>query len=191
MESALILILLIGALSLALVCHARHGQVRPHLPAGETGPRPFDATSARPQLANLNVEGPVRVVDGDTVVIQKTQIRLFGVDAPEINHPYGKKAKWALVGLCKGQRVRAEITEKDAHGRAVARCYLEDGRDLSAEMVRLGLAIDWPKFSGGIYRSLEAPGARRKLWLAHARQKGRMHVWEQFESTQSTRAAKD
>jgi endonuclease YncB( thermonuclease family) len=131
------------------------------------------------------------VIDGDTVVIQKKQIRLFGVDAPEINHPYGKKAKWALVSLCKDQTVRAEITDQDDHNRSVARCFLRDGRDLSAEMVKLGLAIDWPKFSGGKYRSLEVRDARKKLWLADARQKGRMHVWKRFEAQEQARAAKE
>ncbi len=124
-------------------------------------------------------------MDGDTIVIKNTQIRLFGVDAPELNHPYGKKAKWALVSLCKGKTVKAEITDEDDHGRTVAKCRLEDGTDLSAEMVKLGLAIDWPKFSGGKYQSLEVKGVRRKLWLADARQKGRMHVWKRFEAKQT------
>ncbi|WP_268876854.1 thermonuclease family protein [Litorivita pollutaquae] len=135
------------------------------------------------------LEGPAYVVDGDTVRIRKTQIRLFGIDAPEMNHPYGNKAKWALLSMCKGQMVRAEIVEEDAHGRTVAKCYLPDGRDLSAEMVKIGMAIDWPKFSGGIYRSLEVPDARKKLWLADARQKGRMHVWEKFEANQNKRSS--
>lgn len=59
---------------------------------------------------------------------------------------------------------------------------MPDGRDLSGEMVKIGMAIDWPKFSGGIYRALETPDARKKLWLATARQQGRMHVWDQFEA---------
>ncbi len=101
-----------------------------------------------------------------------------------MNHPFGKKAKWALVRLCKGHKVRAELISQDAHGRTVARCYLPDGRDLSAEMVMLGLAIDWPKYSGGVYAALETPDARKKMWLADARQKGRMHVWEAFDARQ-------
>ncbi|KQB98539.1 nuclease [Loktanella sp. 1ANDIMAR09] len=113
------------------------------------------------------------------------------MDAPEFNHPYGKQAKWALVELCKGNRIRAEIFEEDVHGRTVARCYLPDGRDLSAEMVRVGLAIDWAKFSGGIYRDLEVPNARKKMWLADARQKGRMHVWEQFDYDQMRKRKAD
>ena len=141
----------------------------------------FDSSTAKTATENLVISGPARVVDGDTIMINKTSIRLFGIDAPEMNHPYGQKAKWAMVNLCKGQTVRSEITETDAHGRSVGKCTLPDGRDLSAELVKLGLAIDWPKFSGGIYKALEVPGVRKKLWLADARQKGRMHVWEQFD----------
>ncbi len=144
-------------------------------------PAPFQAQGAthldQPQV----IEGRARIVDGDTIVINKTQIRLFGIDAPEIDHPYGKKAKWALVSLCKGHTVRTEVTDVDHYGRTVGKCYLPDGRDLSAEMVKQGLAIDWPKFSGGAYEPLETDGVRKKLWLADARQKGRMHVWEQFD----------
>lgn len=130
------------------------------------------------------------MIDGDSIVIQGTQIRLFGIDAPEMNHPYGKKAKWALLALCKGQTIRAELVAQDHFERTVALCYLEDGRELSAEMVKAGMAIDWPKFSGGKYGELEPPDARRKLWLADARQKGRMHVLEKFEARQAERLEK-
>ncbi|WP_225612082.1 thermonuclease family protein [Paracoccus sp. PAR01] len=151
---------------------------------------PFDAGSAKPIVDRRILEGSAFVIDGDTLVIRKTQIRLFGIDAAELNHPYGKNAKWALTSLCKGETIRAELIEQDVHGRTVAKCSLRDGRDLSAEMVKLGLALDWAKFSGGKYRSLETPDARKKLWLADARQKGRMAVWEQFDAKQAARNAK-
>lgn len=128
--------------------------------------------------------GAAYVVDGDTIKIGNRQIRLFGIDAPEMSHPYGKKAKWAMHALCKGQIVRAEVKETDAHGRTVAQCYLPDGRDLSAELVKQGLAIDWPKFSGGKYQNLETTDARKKMFLAVARQKGQMHLWERIEAAQ-------
>lgn len=120
------------------------------------------------------VRGPAWVVDGDTLDIQGIRIRLAGIDAPELDHPYGKNAKWALVNLCKGQDVRAVFDGKLSHERTVATCYLADGRDLSAEMVKEGLAIDWPKFSLGKYAGLEVAGVRKKLWRCEARQKGLM-----------------
>ncbi|MEL7459675.1 MAG: thermonuclease family protein [Pseudomonadota bacterium] len=152
-------------------------------------PRAFDPNSAKTVPSFKELKGPAYVIDGDTIRVCKTQIRLFGIDAPEMNHPYGKAAKWAMVGLCKGQSIRAEILERDVHGRTVAKCFLPDGRDLSAELVKQGLAIDWPKNSGGTYTSLEVAGVRKKLWLADARQKGRMHVWEQFERRQTQKSS--
>lgn len=160
---------------------------RPQAPGGSG---PFDATKAHPQHKPRVLKGPAWIVDGDTLTISKTQIRLFGIDAPEMDHPYGKKAKWALKSLCDGHHVEARILEVDTHGRTVALCTLPDGRDLSAEMVKLGLAIDWPKYSGGVYTALERPDVRRKLWLADARQKGRMDVWERYAAQQAAKAAK-
>ena len=113
------------------------------------------------------------MVDGDTITIRGMSIRLSGIDAPEMDHPYGRNAKWALVSLCKGQVIRAEIVEQDHYGRHVARCHVPDGRDIAAEMVRMGHAVDWPKYSGGRYRHLEVSGVRQRLWRCDARQKGR------------------
>lgn len=211
MEGVVVIVLVAGGLVLALRKRVRRVSYRARRLSGRTGrgpilpapdavrPRPgprtaepgeerdvFDADSAVPVAPGTQVlEGRAYVVDGDGLVIRKTQIRLFGIDAPEMNHPYGKTAKSALIRLCKGQVIRAEVTAVDDHGRTVARCTLPDGRDLSAEMVKLGLAIDWAKFSGGVYRALEVPDARKKMWLADARQKGRMHVWAQYEARRS------
>lgn len=122
----------------------------------------------------LELRGRAWVIDGDTIDIGGTRIRLAGIDAPELDHPYGKNAKWTLVNLCKGQEIRAVYDGDQSHDRTVATCYLPDGRDLSAEMVKAGMAIDWPKFSRGKYSGLELPGIRNRLWRCDARQKGLM-----------------
>lgn len=118
------------------------------------------------------MRGHCRVIDGDTIVIQGTHIRLAGIDAPELDHAYGNQSKWALIGLCKGKVVTARLKPEMSYDRVVAECFLPDGRDLAAELVKAGLAIDWPKFSGGKYRHLEPPDVRKKLWRAHGRQTG-------------------
>lgn len=196
MEFILVLALGIGVVVFVIIrsqdTSDRHpAPPKPEQPRQKPAERfpPFDAKTAEPLPENAVIYGAAYVVDGDSLVIQKTQIRLFGVDAPELNHPYGIRAKRKLWAMCKGHSIRAEILATDAHGRTVARCVLPDGRDLSAEMVKGGLALDWAKFSGGIYRDLEIPDARRKMWLADARQKGRMHVWEQFDAKQKAKQA--
>jgi micrococcal nuclease len=132
------------------------------------------AHSVPTETHRVTIQGRCYVVDGDTIVIGNASIRLAGIDAPELDHPYGKNAKWALINLCKGQTVNAVLEGAMSYDRTVATCYLPDGRDLSAEMVKLGLAIDWRKFSGGKYRHLETEGQRKKLWRCDARQKGLM-----------------
>jgi len=184
------LIVLLAAPALIVLLHFRSKKDNnvqfkesPWVTARTTKPaNRFDRTTANHVPKLFILTGPAWVVDGDTIKINKTQIRSFGIDAPELNHPYGKQAKWALHKLCKGHFVTAKVTEKDAYGRTVARCYLPDGRDLSAEMVKMGLALDWPKFSEGAYRSMGTPDARRKLFLADARQKGRIDIWTKFEN---------
>jgi micrococcal nuclease len=118
------------------------------------------------------LRGRCWVIDGDTLVINNTRLRLAGIDAPELDHPWGNRSKWALVQLCSGQTVTARIKPEVSYDRMVAECFLPDGRDLAAELVRRGLALDWPKFSGGKYRHLEPEGIRQKLWRAAARQRG-------------------
>ena len=121
-----------------------------------------------------NLRGHCYVVDGDTIVINNTNIRLAGIDAPEMDQPYGNTAKWALHKLCKGHVITAEFADHFSYERHVATCYLPDGRDLSSEMVAQGLALDWHRFSGGKYRHLEPEGVRRKLWRVEAKHQGRM-----------------
>ena len=145
---------------------------------------PFLRTQAEPRMVNRPppmqtvLQGRCWVIDGDTIVINKVRVRLAGIDAPELDHPWGQRSKWALVRLCKGQTVTARIKPEISYDRIVAECFLPDGRDLGAELVRCGLAIDWPKFSGGKYRHLEPQDVRRKLWRAHSRQCGMLQVMD-------------
>jgi micrococcal nuclease len=160
--------------------------VRRTPPSYQRWPDPAKSTSIqfrRTQTATIRHEnvragsvlrGRCWVIDGDTIVIDKVHLRIAGIDAPELDHPWGRQSKWALVQLCKGQTVTARIKPEMSYDRLVAECFLPDGRDLAAELVRCGLALDWPKFSGGKYRHLEPADARRKLWRADARQRGRL-----------------
>lgn len=199
MEIVVGLIVLAGAIRVIVVAARRNDVIEPYRPKRHrpTVRRPRTPTKQQSSrvsrfddkhAAHLSkprvLSGSAWITDGDTITIQKTQIRLYGIDAPELNHPYGQKAKWALHKLCNGNTIRAEVTDVDHHGRTVAKCYLPDGRDLSAEMVKMGMAIDWPKYSGKKYTHLETPDARKKLFLADARQKGRMDIWYQFERRQ-------
>lgn len=127
----------------------------------------------KPAHIPTRLEGKCFVEDGDTIKMQGYAIRLAGIDAPELDHPYGKASMWAMRHLCKGQVITAHVSDEMSYKRVVATCYLPDGRDIAAELVKMGLAIDWPRFSGGKYRCFETADAREKMWLAVAKQEGR------------------
>ncbi len=105
----------------------------------------------------------MHIIDGDTLVVGNVKLRIAGIDAPELDQPFGQKAKWEMVALCKGQTVTVDLNGETSHDRFVGTCYLPDGRDLAAEIVKMGLALDWALFSGGKYRRYEPQGARRRL----------------------------
>ena len=62
-----------------------------------------------------------------------------------------------IVGLS------VELTGETSYDRLVGTCYLPDGRDIGAEIVKAGLALDGGHFSEGKYRHLEEAGVRQLL----------------------------
>ncbi|KEO56160.1 hypothetical protein TP2_01175 [Thioclava pacifica DSM 10166] len=105
--------------------------------------------------AASTVTGVPRVVDGDTLVVQNTRVRLFGIDAPEAKQrcetatgaawACGQAATAALRALA-GQGVRCTGSEEDRYGRLIAVCRA-GGRDVNAEMVARGAAFAYRKYS--------------------------------------------
>jgi ATP-dependent hsl protease ATP-binding subunit hslU len=92
----------------------------------------------------------IKISDGDTITIlqNKTQIkvRLFGIDAPELKQPYGKKSKQFLANLIAGEVVEVDENGKDRYKRTIGTIYL-NGADINAQMVANGYAWAYRKFS--------------------------------------------
>lgn len=101
-------------------------------------------------------EGRIAVVDGDTLDVGGERVRLFGIDAPELDQtctwPDGRRwdcGKWSareVRRLYDGRRALCERIETDRYGRTVARCRVE-GRDMGAVLVSSGLATAFLRYS--------------------------------------------
>lgn len=81
------------------------------------------------------LDGPDRVVDGDTLVIDHQRIRIQNFNAPEMNEPGGPEAKAKMQALTSGHVVHCDPKARDKYARIVARCSV-DGRDLGQAMRR-------------------------------------------------------
>ncbi|WP_026793143.1 thermonuclease family protein [Pleomorphomonas oryzae] len=108
-----------------------------------------------------NIIGAAIPVDGDTIDIHGTRVRLDGVDAPE-----SRQTCWDATGrtyrcgqvsanaldkfLSASQPIKCRPTGR-SYERVVAICQRADGTEVNRWLVANGYAIDWPKYSRGRY----------------------------------------
>ncbi|WP_170864135.1 thermonuclease family protein [Paracoccus sp. SM22M-07] len=120
------------------------------------------------------VAGLAHVIDGDTLHIGGTRIRMFGIDAPEgrqtcardrSNWDCGKASTDALVDTINQREVRCEERDTDRYGRVVAECWTGK-RNLNAWMVAQGWAVAYRQYGGDIYDAEEqsAKNEKRGVW---------------------------
>jgi endonuclease YncB( thermonuclease family) len=127
--------------------------------------------NTEPQPAIL---GKAWVIDGDTIIISDTHIRLEGIDAPESDQtctdskgktwPCGRAATSELRAHIRGQELTCQRRALDKYNRVLAVCTLPDGSDINAWMVQQGWALAYG--FAGIYEfeEGEARAAKRGIW---------------------------
>jgi endonuclease YncB( thermonuclease family) len=118
--------------------------------------------------------GRYAVVDGDSLRRGATDIRLYGIDAPELNqtcndgqgaeYKCGREAANALKELVQGKTLKCRARDKDRYQRIVAVCAV-DNLEINREMVRLGWAIAYERHSFGyVLAERDARKNQRGMW---------------------------
>jgi endonuclease YncB( thermonuclease family) len=134
-----------------------------------------DQYAAPTPLVAGDLTGQASIIDGDTLEIHGTRIRLSGIDAPEstqfcrgedsLPHRCGAKAANELSAFIARRPVTCVPVSLDQYGRTAATCSVA-GIDLADWLVRNGFALDWPRYSNGKYASAQrdAERAGRGIW---------------------------
>jgi endonuclease YncB( thermonuclease family) len=114
------------------------------------------ACLAMPGVTQAEIAGVVRVIDGDTLDVGSTRVRLFGIDAPEQDQmcvteqgaewPCGAWVTAEVSQRYSGERARCTAVDTDRYGRTVARCTVA-GQDMGQEIVSAGLAFAYRRYS--------------------------------------------
>lgn len=122
------------------------------------------------QASNRVISGPANVLDGDTIEIRGTRIRLHGIDAAEGGQRCARAGGggWDCAGaatarlrqLTAGQTVACRQVDIDRYNRIVAACFVGN-TDVQEVLVREGLAWAYRQYSSNYVRAEDAARAQR------------------------------
>jgi endonuclease YncB( thermonuclease family) len=127
--------------------------------------------NTEPQAA---IVGKAWVIDGDTIIISDTHIRLESIDAPESDQTCsdskgktwacGRAATSELRAHIQGQELICQPRAVDKYKRVLAVCALPDGSDVNAWMLQQGWALAYGFSRTYEYEEEEAKAANRGVW---------------------------
>lgn len=93
----------------------------------------------------------IGITDGDTfkgLTNEKKEIkfRINGIDAPEKNQAFGTRSKEYLSSLIFGKTVGIKYHSVDRYGRLIVSVYTPEGKDVSIEMLKAGMAWHYKQY---------------------------------------------
>ena len=106
-------------------------------------------------LCNVGLADNLKIVDGDTIILNGEKIRFSGIDTPELKQTCingdqkvfcGISAKMLLVKKIGNETPKCIREGKDVYKRTLAECFI-NGESLSAFLVRSGYAFAYRKYS--------------------------------------------
>ena len=105
--------------------------------------------------SNLVQAQDLKIIDGDTIVLNGEKIRFTGIDTPELKQTCiqddqeidcGLTAKMLLVKKIGNNTPECISEGKDVYKRTLAECFV-NGESLSSFLVRSGYAFAYRKYS--------------------------------------------
>ncbi len=112
----------------------------------------------------------VDVIDGDSLRFlsggSEIEMRLQGIDSPELDQDFGERARMRLYQLTEGQAARCVQTGTDRYGRTLADVYIGH-RNLAHILLAEGLAWHFIRYSDDeLMAGLEQDARKEKrgLW---------------------------
>ena len=122
---------------------------------------------------NISFADSLRIVDGDTIVLNGEKIRFTGIDTPELKQTClhddqevgcGMTAKMLLAKKISNATIECISEGKDTYKRTLAECFV-NGESLSKFLVRSGYAFAYRKYSTKLVKDEEfAKAIKLGMW---------------------------
>jgi endonuclease YncB( thermonuclease family) len=103
--------------------------------------RSAKALGAAVAAPSQEFEGKAEALDGERLLMDGVEIRLFGIITPALNSNFGPQARLSLDHMLEGRNVLCKTTDRDREGNPLAFCGTVKVPDLSYEMLRQGWAM--------------------------------------------------
>ena len=106
-------------------------------------------------ICNFGFADYLKVIDGDTIILNDEKIRFSGIDTPELKQTCMKNEQKVFCGILAkmilikkiGNETPKCISEgKDIYNRILAECFI-NGESLSSFLVRSGYAFAYRKYT--------------------------------------------
>ena len=122
---------------------------------------------------NFTISGKAKIIDGDSIMIKKYEIRLFDIDAPEYNqicldnndkeYNCGSKATLYLKELTKNTKLQCRVSGRDYYDRYLATCF-KNKININEKMISEGWAVIYNNPSEYYHLMLKAKLEQKGLW---------------------------
>ena len=106
-------------------------------------------------VCNISFADNLKIIDGDTIILNGEKIRFLGIDTPELKQTCmkgdekvfcGESAKMLLIKKIGKETPECISDGKDAYKRTLAECFINE-ESLSVFLVRSGYAFAYRKYS--------------------------------------------
>ena len=104
---------------------------------------------------NISFADNLKIIDGDTIILNGEKIRFSGIDTPELKQTCLRGEQKVSCGMTAKKLLTEKIDNaipkcisegKDAYKRTLAECFV-NGESLSKFLVRSGYAFAYQKYS--------------------------------------------
>ena len=141
------------------------------------GPRGSELEVVTPELLDRFPATVVGITEGDRIVVEdragmQQSVRLFAIDAPEHDQPFGAQSTEHLASLVSGKNVNLECENELSYEEIICKVFLPAGEDAGLAQLKAGMAWHYKQYEDeqsatgrALYAAAECTAMKSRIGL--------------------------